>query len=173
MNKHLLFCVFSIHWHLLNNVLTGFRWCNNWYGKFLYHDFDCFEPPYSSEPEVSTRSLHSHHCYPSTAAYGRCPHHSKSCESVHIWYKVVQSLESETPFTINVFIFQRGYDVFIALDVMRNKEFLEPLKFTQGDNTTHYYLYNWTCPNITPDKVTTVLQISVWWISHGAYILQL
>ncbi|XP_046710513.1 glycylpeptide N-tetradecanoyltransferase 1b [Silurus meridionalis] len=52
----------------------------------------------------------------------------------------------------------RGYDVFMALDVMRNKAFLEPLKFTQGDNTMHYYLYNWTCPTITPDKVGTVLK---------------
>ncbi|KAB5555422.1 hypothetical protein PHYPO_G00034050 [Pangasianodon hypophthalmus] len=52
----------------------------------------------------------------------------------------------------------RGFDVFTALDVMRNKEFLEPLKFTQGDNTMHYYLYNWSCPNITPDKVGMVLK---------------
>ncbi|XP_053494997.1 glycylpeptide N-tetradecanoyltransferase 1b [Ictalurus furcatus] len=52
----------------------------------------------------------------------------------------------------------RGFDVFTALDVMRNKAFLEPLKFTQGDNTMHYYLYNWTCPNITPDKVGMVLK---------------
>lgn len=61
--------------------------------------------------------------------------------------------------TIN-FTFQRGFDVFTALDVMRNKAFLEPLKFTQGDNMLHYYLYNWSCPKITPDKVTT-LQIAV------------
>lgn len=71
-----------------------------------------------------------------------------------------QCKETETLVIIN-FTFQRGFDVFIALDVMRNKAFLEPLKFTQGDNTTHYYLYNWKCPNITPDKVTTVLQIVV------------
>ncbi|XP_060717039.1 glycylpeptide N-tetradecanoyltransferase 1b isoform X1 [Tachysurus vachellii] len=86
----------------------------------------------------------------------------RSLKSAHALYTVttvtpLQQLMED----VLVIAKARRYDVFIALDVMRNKEFLEPLKFTQGDNTTHYYLYNWTCPNITPDKVTTVLQISV------------
>ncbi|KAF5889680.1 Glycylpeptide N-tetradecanoyltransferase 1, partial [Clarias magur] len=47
----------------------------------------------------------------------------------------------------------REFDMLIALDVMRNKSFLEPLKFTQGDNAMYYYyFYNWTCPTITPEK---------------------
>jgi len=36
-----------------------------------------------------------------------------------------------------------GYDVFNALDVMDNSEFLEPLKFGVGDGHLHYYHYNW------------------------------
>lgn len=36
-----------------------------------------------------------------------------------------------------------GYDVFNALDVMDNTEFLEHLKFAVGDGHLHYYHYNW------------------------------
>lgn len=36
-----------------------------------------------------------------------------------------------------------GFDVFNALDIMDNVEFLEELKFAPGDGYLHYYLYNW------------------------------
>ncbi|KAL7857110.1 hypothetical protein SRHO_G00160090 [Serrasalmus rhombeus] len=52
----------------------------------------------------------------------------------------------------------RGFDVFTALNVMENKTFLESLRFTEGDVHMHYYLYNWRCPNITPDKVGMLLK---------------
>jgi len=48
-----------------------------------------------------------------------------------------------------------GFDVFNALDLMENKQFLEPLKFGIGDGNLQYYLYNWRCPTMTPDKVRT------------------
>lgn len=51
----------------------------------------------------------------------------------------------------------KGFDVFTALDVMDNKNFLEKLKFTISGKSVHYYLYNWGCPNISPDKVGFVL----------------
>ncbi|XP_078034361.1 N-myristoyl transferase isoform X1 [Augochlora pura] len=51
-----------------------------------------------------------------------------------------------------------GYDVFNALDLMDNKEFLEPLKFGIGDGNLQYYLYNWRCPSMTPWKIGLVLQ---------------
>ena len=44
-----------------------------------------------------------------------------------------------------------GYDVFNALDIMNNVEFLEELKFAPGDGYLHYYLYNWNLNNrLTP-----------------------
>lgn len=52
----------------------------------------------------------------------------------------------------------RGFDVFTALDVLGNKAFLESLRFTEGDAHMHYYLYNWQCPRINPDKVGMVLK---------------
>uniref|UniRef100_A0A4W4G129 Glycylpeptide N-tetradecanoyltransferase n=1 Tax=Electrophorus electricus TaxID=8005 RepID=A0A4W4G129_ELEEL len=51
----------------------------------------------------------------------------------------------------------RGFDVFMALSVMENNVFLEPLRFTEGGSGVQYYLYNWRCPSITEDKVTKVL----------------
>ncbi|XP_071318718.1 glycylpeptide N-tetradecanoyltransferase 1-like [Trachinotus anak] len=47
----------------------------------------------------------------------------------------------------------KGFDIFSALDVMDNKNFLEKLKFSISDKSLHYYLYNWGCPNMSPDKV--------------------
>lgn len=51
----------------------------------------------------------------------------------------------------------RGFDIFSALDVMDNKSFLEKLKFSISDMSLHYYLYNWMCPTLSPDKVGLVL----------------
>ena len=46
-----------------------------------------------------------------------------------------------------------GFDVFNALDLMNNKEFLEKLKFGIGDGNLQYYLYNWKCPYMEPHQV--------------------
>lgn len=51
------------------------------------------------------------------------------------------------------FDLQRGFDVFNALDLMDNKDFLEKLKFGIGDGNLQYYLYNWKCPGMTPEQV--------------------
>ncbi|KAL5241415.1 hypothetical protein ACI65C_008825 [Semiaphis heraclei] len=51
-----------------------------------------------------------------------------------------------------------NFDVFNALDLMDNKEFLEPLKFGVGDGNLQYYLYNWKCPEINSNKIGLILQ---------------
>lgn len=51
---------------------------------------------------------------------------------------------------------QKGFDVFNALDLMENKTFLEKLKFGIGDGNLHYYLYNWRCPGTDSEKVREV-----------------
>lgn len=53
---------------------------------------------------------------------------------------------------------QLNFDVFNALDLMDNKEFLETLKFGIGDGNLQYYLYNWRCPSMGPEKMGLVLQ---------------
>lgn len=50
------------------------------------------------------------------------------------------------------------YDVFNALDLMENKQFLEELKFGMGDGDLQYYLFNWKCPTFCPEQIGLVLQ---------------
>uniref|UniRef100_A0A3B4B4M7 Glycylpeptide N-tetradecanoyltransferase n=1 Tax=Periophthalmus magnuspinnatus TaxID=409849 RepID=A0A3B4B4M7_9GOBI len=50
-----------------------------------------------------------------------------------------------------------GFDIFTALDTMDNKRFLEKLKFNMSRGKINFYLYNWQCPTINPDKVGFVL----------------
>jgi len=50
-----------------------------------------------------------------------------------------------------------GSDVFNALNLMENEQFLEPLKFGIGDGNLMYYIYNWACPDMPPSKVGIVL----------------
>jgi len=56
-------------------------------------------------------------------------------------------------------IFARSYDfdVFNALNVMENDDFLKELKFGIGDGFLQYYLYNWKCPKIDPKGIGLVL----------------
>ncbi|KAJ0393275.1 hypothetical protein P43SY_001094 [Pythium insidiosum] len=49
------------------------------------------------------------------------------------------------------------FDVFNALTLMDNAEFLQELKFGAGDGDLHYYLYNWRCPRMPGNKVGIVL----------------
>lgn len=48
-------------------------------------------------------------------------------------------------------------DVFNALNLMDNDEFLEELKFGLGDGNLQYYIYNWACPDMPPQKNGIVL----------------
>lgn len=47
-----------------------------------------------------------------------------------------------------IFAKQEGFDVFNALDLARNNEFLAPCKFHVGDGDLNFYIYNWVCPPI-------------------------
>lgn len=50
-----------------------------------------------------------------------------------------------------------GADVFNALNLMDNDEFLQELKFGLGDGNLQYYLYNWTCPGMNSKDIGIVL----------------
>lgn len=50
-----------------------------------------------------------------------------------------------------------GQDVFNALNLMKNDEVLEELKFGLGDGNLQYYLYNWACPPMESKDVGIVL----------------
>ncbi|CAG4978898.1 unnamed protein product [Parnassius apollo] len=98
----------------------------------------------------------SYYTLPSTVVYH--PVH-KTLKAAYSFYNV----STKTPWTdlmLDALITAKnsGFDVFNALDLMDNKEFLEPLKFGIGDGNLQYYLYNWRCPSITPNKIGLVLQ---------------
>jgi len=51
-----------------------------------------------------------------------------------------------------------NFDVFNALDIMQNAEFMKDLKFGIGDGHLQYYLYNWKVKKaLTPQQVGLVL----------------
>jgi len=52
---------------------------------------------------------------------------------------------------------QNNFDVFNALDLMENKQFLKELKFGEGDGNLNYYLYNWRCPKLDKEELGLVL----------------
>ncbi|KAG7378684.1 glycylpeptide N-tetradecanoyltransferase [Phytophthora pseudosyringae] len=52
---------------------------------------------------------------------------------------------------------KEDFDVFNALSLMDNMEFLKELKFGPGDGDLMYYLYNWRCPRMEGNKVGIVL----------------
>merc|ERR1712039_1062565 len=56
-----------------------------------------------------------------------------------------------------IFAKQHDFDVFNALNVMENDQFLKELKFGIGDGFLQYYLYNWKCPKIDPCGIGLVL----------------
>lgn len=49
-----------------------------------------------------------------------------------------------------------NYDVFNALDLMENKQFLEELKFGMGDGDLQYYLHNWDTISFNSGRVSSV-----------------
>jgi glycylpeptide N-tetradecanoyltransferase len=52
---------------------------------------------------------------------------------------------------------KEGADVFNALNLMDNDEFLKELKFGLGDGNLQYYLYNWACPTMESKDIGIVL----------------
>jgi len=50
-----------------------------------------------------------------------------------------------------------GIDVFNALNLMENEDFLTELKFGKGDGNLQYYVYNWSSPTMKPADVGLVL----------------
>uniref|UniRef100_A0A0N5CUZ7 Glycylpeptide N-tetradecanoyltransferase n=1 Tax=Thelazia callipaeda TaxID=103827 RepID=A0A0N5CUZ7_THECL len=88
-------------------------------------------------------------------------HHAryKSVRAAYSFYNVATSVPLKQLINDALILARNsGYDVFNALDLMDNKKILEALKFGTGDGNLQYYLYNWKCPVMKPEKVGLVLQ---------------
>jgi glycylpeptide N-tetradecanoyltransferase len=84
--------------------------------------------------------------------------HNDTLYSVYSYYNVATSVPL-VDLMKDALVLAKGleYDVFNALDLMDNAEFLEPLKFGLGDGFLQYYIYNWACPELRPSQVGIVL----------------
>lgn len=99
--------------------------------------------------------LVSYYCLPSTVMHH--PNH-KQLKAAYSFYNVATSttlLELINDALISAK--NLSFDVFNALDLMENKTFLKELKFGIGDGNLQYYLYNWRCPNMTPEDIGLIL----------------
>ncbi|CAH1789246.1 unnamed protein product, partial [Owenia fusiformis] len=111
---------------------------------------------YVNEIDGKIRDFVSFYTLPSTVMHH--PQH-KSLKAAYSFYNVstrttLPDLMQDALITAK----NMGFDVFNALDLMDNKEFLEKLKFGIGDGNLQYYLYNWKCPPMTPQQIGLVLQ---------------
>ncbi|KAG6590997.1 glycylpeptide N-tetradecanoyltransferase 2 [Phytophthora cinnamomi] len=85
------------------------------------------------------------------------PTHSK-LNAAYSFYNVATSVSlTELMNDALIMAKKEDFDVFNALSLMDNMEFLKELKFGPGDGDLMYYLYNWRCPRMEGNKVGIVL----------------
>eukprot|EP00546_Thalassionema_frauenfeldii_P003836 CAMPEP_0178919218 /NCGR_PEP_ID=MMETSP0786-20121207/14310_1 /TAXON_ID=186022 /ORGANISM="Thalassionema frauenfeldii, Strain CCMP 1798" /LENGTH=386 /DNA_ID=CAMNT_0020593115 /DNA_START=179 /DNA_END=1339 /DNA_ORIENTATION=- len=84
--------------------------------------------------------------------------HDSTLFAAYSYYNVATSISWEQLMKDCLILAKReGSDVFNALNLMENDEFLQELKFGYGDGHLQYYLYNWACPSMKPNDIGIVL----------------
>jgi len=144
---------------LLNNYLSQFSLCPIFTDQEVEHWFlpqANIINSYVVESEEGITDFLSFYCLPSTVMNHPTHKHIKAAYSFY-------NVSTKTPWVdlmADALILAKkdDYDVFNALDLMENSEFLDHLKFGIGDGNLQYYLYNWRCPDINPSKIGLVLQ---------------
>mmetsp|Transcript_29021 Transcript_29021/g.40074 ORF Transcript_29021/g.40074 Transcript_29021/m.40074 type:complete len:450 (-) Transcript_29021:101-1450(-) len=83
----------------------------------------------------------SYYCLPSTIIGNNL---YKTLKAAYCYYNVAESVSLKDLMNDALIMAKLDdYDVFNALDIMQNEEFLKDLKFGIGDGYLQYYLYNW------------------------------
>lgn len=78
---------------------------------------------------------------------------------MYVLFIMMKNFEQKLKYFFPFFFPQKtNLDVFNALNQRDNEVFLKELKFGEGDGNLHYYLFNWKCPPMKPEKVGVVLQ---------------
>ncbi|XP_076361396.1 glycylpeptide N-tetradecanoyltransferase 2-like isoform X1 [Tachypleus tridentatus] len=143
---------------LLNEYLKKFELCPVFTEEEFHHWFiprPGIVDSYVVEKNGKVIEFASFYCLPSTVMHH--PIH-KSLKAAYSFYNVSQTGICELLHDVLVVAKNAGFDVFNALDLMDNKVFLEKLKFGIGDGNLQYYLYNWRCQPMSPEKIGLVLQ---------------
>mmetsp|Transcript_6214 Transcript_6214/g.11053 ORF Transcript_6214/g.11053 Transcript_6214/m.11053 type:complete len:452 (-) Transcript_6214:36-1391(-) len=79
-------------------------------------------------------------------------------DSAYSFYNVVTTVKLvDLMSDALVFAKKEGFDVFNALNLMENNQFLKQLKFGEGDGRLHYYLYNFAVPEMESKDIGVVL----------------
>jgi glycylpeptide N-tetradecanoyltransferase len=78
----------------------------------------------------------------------------KDLRACYLWYYFPKDDSSLKSLIYDALILANSlkFDVFNCLEIMDNKDFLRDLKFGPGDGYLKYYLYNWRCPKVSPEK---------------------
>ncbi|XP_030384430.1 glycylpeptide N-tetradecanoyltransferase-like isoform X2 [Scaptodrosophila lebanonensis] len=144
---------------LLEEFLKKFSLCPVFNEEEFIHWFtpldgvvDCYVVV---DEEDNLTDMVSYYCLPSSIM-----HHSvhKTLNAAYSFYNV----STKTPvlqLVTDALISARNakMDVYNALELMDNKEFLTPLKFGIGDGNLHYYMFNWRCPTMKSEDVALIL----------------
>jgi len=145
--------------NLLNEYLSKFSLSPVFTGPEVEH---WFTPKpniinsYVVEREGKITDFMSFYCLPSTVM--NHPTH-KNIKAAYSFYNVATSAPWVDLMADALVLAKKDdFDVFNALDLMENLEFLEKLKFGIGDGNLQYYFYNWRCPDMTPVQIGLVLQ---------------
>jgi len=88
----------------------------------------------------------------------KCEKHNK-LNACYSYYNVATtvSLTALMRDNLTMAAHYENQDVFNALNLMENEQFIEPLKFGKGDGNLHYYLYNWKVKEMKPSDIGLVL----------------
>ncbi|XP_053993546.1 glycylpeptide N-tetradecanoyltransferase 1-like [Hylaeus volcanicus] len=82
----------------------------------------------------------------------------KLLNAAYSYYNVATSVPLEDLIGAALIIAKRlGVDVFNALDLNENSQFIEKLRFGRGDGSLRYYLYNYICPPMEASNVGLVM----------------
>lgn len=85
------------------------------------------------------------------------PKHS-DLKAVYAYYNVATTMSLQELMKDALILARNlGVDVFNALDLMDNLEFMSNLLFGIGDGHLQYYVYNWKCPVVPAAGVGLVL----------------
>lgn len=149
----------SSAWKLLSEYLKKFSLAPVFTKKEFEHIFTPIDDvvyTYVVETGGKVTDMLSFYSLPSSVMHH--PTH-KSIRAVYSFYNVATTVPFKQLMNDALIFAQKlGFDVFNALDLMENASILEELKFGIGDGNLQYYLYNWRCPEMKPERIGLVLQ---------------
>mmetsp|Transcript_5270 Transcript_5270/g.13190 ORF Transcript_5270/g.13190 Transcript_5270/m.13190 type:complete len:452 (-) Transcript_5270:25-1380(-) len=123
---------------------------------FLPRDDVIYTYVVESEQSGKITDLMSFYSLPSTIIGNE---HHKELRAAFSYYNIANTVDLKSLMEDALVVAQLNkFDVFNALDIMQNAQFMRDLKFGIGDGHLQYYLYNWKIKKaLAPSQVGLVL----------------